>query len=144
VRTNEKSGAIFVNASVIKNTVSSVWEAELMAASDAIDTIKYLQNVGRELMYPLGSQCSLRVDNESVVNWIYGNNISISSKHVEIKLFKLRHFIQLGSIEISHIGTEENVSDLLTKSLARIKFLKFRSQLMGHELVEGYDVRGVD
>jgi hypothetical protein len=66
-----------------------------MAASDAIDTIKYLQNVGRELMYPIGNRCSLKVDNESVVNWMTGNNISLSSKHVEIKLFKLRHFLQL-------------------------------------------------
>jgi hypothetical protein len=92
VKTNEKSGAIFANASVIKNTVSSVWEAELMAASDAIDTIKYLQNVGRELMYPIGSQCSLKVDNKSVVNWM---NISLSSKHAEIKLKKVSQLKQL-------------------------------------------------
>jgi hypothetical protein len=48
MRTNPKSGAIYSSASVIKNAVTSVWEAEVNAASDALDTMIYGRNICNE------------------------------------------------------------------------------------------------
>jgi hypothetical protein len=70
LRTNNMSGAISVNAAAIKNTVTSVWEAEVNAASDGVDTLLYARNLCQELRYPMGSNNRVLIDNESAIHWI--------------------------------------------------------------------------
>jgi hypothetical protein len=65
MRTNERSGAVYASASAIKNAVTSIWEAEVNAASDGVDTMLYGKNICKELRYPTGSQCKFLVDNEA-------------------------------------------------------------------------------
>jgi hypothetical protein len=90
MRTNPKSGAIYSSASVIKNAVTSVWEAEVNAASDALDTmIYYGRNICNELRYPTGQSCRVLVDNEAAIHWLNGNNVSTTTKHVEARLYRI-------------------------------------------------------
>jgi hypothetical protein len=39
LETNSLSGAIYVHVGGVKNVVTSVWEAEINAASDAVDSM---------------------------------------------------------------------------------------------------------
>jgi hypothetical protein len=73
--------AVFVSSGAIKNAVTSIWEAEVNAASDAVDTILYAGNVDRELRYPVGEIGKVMVDNESAIAWLGGANVSTTTKH---------------------------------------------------------------
>jgi hypothetical protein len=68
LKTNPRSGAIYVHCGIVKNIVTSVWEAEINAASDAYDTITYCINVCSEISYPIGFP-RVMVDNQSVVEY---------------------------------------------------------------------------
>jgi hypothetical protein len=142
-RTNQKSGAFIANASTIKNTVTSVWEAEVNAASDAVDTFLYSKNVALDLRYPFnGSQ--ILIDNKSTIHWLQGESVSTNTKHVETRLFKMRQLIKSGNINLEYVKSEENVADILTKSLSVKKFRKLRGILLGHGLVANMEIRGVE
>lgn len=51
------------------------------------------------------------------------------SKHLDIKYHFIRDMVQRGAIRLHHIGTHEQVIDILTKPLEKIKFLAFREWL---------------
>jgi hypothetical protein len=89
MRTNERSRAVYASASAIKNAVTSIWEAEVNAASDGVDTMLYGKNICKELRDPTGSQCKVLVDNEAAINWLNGNKIASTTKHVEARLYRI-------------------------------------------------------
>jgi hypothetical protein len=65
--------------------LGSVWEAEVNAASDRVDTLLYARNLCQELRYPMGSSNRVLIDNESAIHWLKGESISASTKHVEAR-----------------------------------------------------------
>ena len=53
-----------------------------------------------------------------------------NSRHVDRKMFKMRELRGAGVVEVMHIATELNPSDLFTKVLGRQVFEKHRSTVL--------------
>ena len=51
------------------------------------------------------------------------------SKHIEIKYHYIRDMVQRGAVKLLYVVTEEQIADVLTKPLARMKFEYFRERL---------------
>ena len=51
------------------------------------------------------------------------------SKHIEIRYFYNRDMMQKGAIKLQYVSTDEQIVDVLTKPLSRIKFEYFRDKL---------------
>ena len=51
------------------------------------------------------------------------------SKHIEIKYHYIRDMVQRGEVKLQYIAMEEQIADVLTKPLARLKFEYFRERL---------------
>ena len=51
------------------------------------------------------------------------------SKHIEIKYHFIRDMVHKGAVKLKYVPTEEQVADVLTKPLARVKFEYFRDKL---------------
>ena len=51
------------------------------------------------------------------------------SKHIEIKYHYIRDMLQRGVVKLQYVATNEQISDVLTKPLARVKFEYFRDNL---------------
>ena len=51
------------------------------------------------------------------------------SKHIEIRFHFIRDYVQRGAVELQYISTDEQVADILTKSLGRGNFVFFRDKL---------------
>ena len=51
------------------------------------------------------------------------------SKHIEIKYHYIRDMVQRGAVKLLYVATEEQITDVLTKPLARLKFEYFREKL---------------
>ena len=51
------------------------------------------------------------------------------SKHIEIKYHYIRDMVQRGTVKLQYVATEEQIADVLTKLLARVKFEYFREKL---------------
>jgi hypothetical protein len=51
------------------------------------------------------------------------------SKHIEIKYHYIRDMVQRKAIHVQYLSTHEQVADVFTKPLARMKFEYFRERL---------------
>ena len=51
------------------------------------------------------------------------------SKHIEIKYHYIRDMVQRGAVKLQYVATDDQVADVLTKPLARLKFEYFRERL---------------
>ena len=50
-------------------------------------------------------------------------------KHIEMRYHYIRDMVQRGAIKIQYVSTNEEVVDVLTKPLSRVKFEHFRDKL---------------
>ena len=51
------------------------------------------------------------------------------SKHIEIKYHYIRDIVQRRAMKLQYVATDEQIVDVLTKPLARVKFEYFREKL---------------
>ena len=51
---------------------------------------------------------------------------SARTKHVDVSYHYLRQAVARGVVRTTYVSTEENVADMFTKPLAKVKFIKFR------------------
>ena len=142
-RTGPESGCILASCGSIKNCVKSVWECELNAASDGIDTSIFMDRAGIELQYETVRTRKVKSDSEATLNWVEGCVPTKNSRHVETRLYNARHLSARGEVVMEYVCTEENIADILTKPLPAQRYKKLMQMVLGHMLVKGYAVRGV-
>ena len=50
-------------------------------------------------------------------------------KHIEIKYHYIKDMVQRGAVKLQYVAMEEQITDVFTKPLARVKFDYFREKL---------------
>jgi hypothetical protein len=60
-----------------------------------------------------------------------GRSTSERTRHISIRYFFIKQFLDSGEFEIEHCPTDLMLADLLTKPLQGIKFLAMRDKLLG-------------
>jgi hypothetical protein len=78
------------------------------------------------------------VDNKSVIALIKNLVLHRQSKHIEVKYHLVRESVENSQIKVEFIRSEEQLDDILTKSLGRVKFLKLRTKI-GLIGIDGYN-----
>jgi hypothetical protein len=79
---------------------------------------------GTDLVTP-----SLKVDNRSTVALIKDPVLSGRSKHIEVKYHLVRECAEQGTLEVGEVRTDDQLGDILTKALGRLKFLEMHSRI---------------
>ena len=51
------------------------------------------------------------------------------SKHIDIKYQYIRDMVEKGAVKFQHVAIDEQVADVLTKPLSKVKFEYFRAKL---------------
>ena len=143
VRMGPASGAVMASTETIKVAVTSVWDAEVQAASHAVDSLSYTMNVMDELLYNINRSRKVRVDSESGIEWFHSNKVNEKSRHVQIRYYHTKHSVQEGIVNMEFCDGEENESDLNTKICDAKRTLKLTRKILGHYLVLGQGYEGV-
>jgi hypothetical protein len=68
-------------------------------------------------------------DNQSCVKLSENPLFHDNSKHIEIRYNYIRDMVQKGAVRLQYVATNEQVADVLTKSLSRTKFEYFGDKL---------------
>ena len=68
-------------------------------------------------------------DNQSCVKLSENPVFHGKLKHIEIKYHYIRDMVQRGALKLKYVVTNEQIDDVLTKPLVRVKFKCFRDKL---------------
>ena len=72
-------------------------------------------------------------DNQGAISLVKNPIVSTRSKHIDIKHHFIRDHYVSKKIDVTHIGTSDNVADLFTKPITKNKLIRFRKMLFGVE-----------
>ncbi|KAM3254169.1 hypothetical protein ACQJBY_047973 [Aegilops geniculata] len=131
------SGTVFVfGGSVIsrqsqkqKVVALSSCEAEYMAATAAACTGVWLRRMLGDLLGDPGGATPLLIDNKSAIQLCKNPVFHDRTKHIETRFHFIRECVQDGRIAVDHVHTDEQLADILTKALPRVKFQELREKL---------------
>ena len=109
----------------------STSEAEYVAHGDAVKELLFLRQVWPFMSPGKGMPCfSIFEDNQGAVQPSQ-NPVSISnSKHIDVRHHVLRELVRQGDVSVSHVPSEYQHADILTKALASDLFVVHRRFLM--------------
>jgi hypothetical protein len=112
-----------------KSMVLSSIEAEYMAASqascEAIWLCKLLVGLFGQELRPTTIYC----DNQSCIKLFENLVFHNRSKHIEIRYHFIRDWVQRGAVRLAYVSTDDEVADILTKSLPKGKPVRFRGMM---------------
>ena len=97
-------------------------EAEYIAAATAACQAVWLARLLAEVTGEAIGRPMLRVDNKSTISLIKNPVHHDRSKHIDTRFHLIREYVQAGQIGVEFIRTDEQLGDILTKPLPRVKF----------------------
>ena len=105
-------------------------EAEYVATGEGVKMLLMVRNLCEFLLDTKSKlpPTPLFMDNKAGIDWIQGEDINKRAKHIDVKY----HFIKDREgldMATSWIPTGDNIADILTKPLMRVKFEGFRGAL---------------
>eukprot|EP00253_Pinus_taeda_P014274 PITA_14274 len=112
-----------------KSVALSTAEAEYIVASMASCEAVWLRKLFSELFGFTLDTTVILCDNQSGIRLSENPVFHDRSKHIDIRYHYIRDMVQRGAIRLQHIDTDEQVIDILTKPLGKVKFLTFQEQL---------------
>jgi hypothetical protein len=72
---------------------------------------------------------TLRIDNKSAIDLAKNPVHHERSKHIETKYHYIRKCVEDGRIVLQQVPTGDQLADIMTKSLARVKFQELRERI---------------
>lgn len=129
-------GAIVTGSQKQKLNTRSSTEAELVGVDDFITKTLWTKLFLEEQGYEINKNV-LCQDNKSAI-LLETNGKKSSGKRtraLNIRYFFVTDQIEKGNLTVEHCPTEDMVADYMTKPLQGKQFDKFRSLIMGHDLI---------
>ena len=107
----------------------STCEAELIALNSAVSEAVWFKHLMSELTGKEHGPVTLYEDNESAKAIAQDDRQSERTKHMDVKHFAIREFIQNGGVAVESIASADNLADLFTKGLQRGPFCRLREAI---------------
>jgi hypothetical protein len=111
-------------------------EAEYIAAATAACQGVWLARLVTDMAGVEPGVPELKVDNQSAIALSKNPVHHDRSKHIDTRFHYIRECIDENRIVLGHVSTEEQLADILTKALGRVRFLELR-ELIGVVTIGG-------
>jgi hypothetical protein len=72
---------------------------------------------------------NLKIDNKSAISLCKNPIYHDRSKHIDTQFHFIRDCVEEGRVEVEHIGTNNQLADILTKPLGKVKFLELQERI---------------
>ena len=125
--------AILCKSSKQSIVTKSSAEAELVALCDGVAMVMACRNFLSGLGVELGPS-TVYEDNKAVLEMIKVDGpYSLRTRHLSIRLFFSKQFVDNGDIVVRYCATENMIADMLTKPLVGARFRMLRDKLLSCE-----------
>ena len=128
-------GPILARSNILKEVAISSSESELMQLSNTTSLAARERYFAIEQQYIDPNEKGILLeDNKSAIHMANnGKSISNRTRHIKIKYFFVKQFLDSGEFQLEHCPTKEMVADILTKPLQGEQFLELRDYLLGYQ-----------
>ena len=99
----------------------STTESEYVALTEGAKESRWLRGLIEELGLAQSS-VTLFCDSQSAIHLASHQAYHETTKHIDVRFHFIREMIEDKEIQVMKIGTEDSPTDMLTKSLPRVKF----------------------
>lgn len=119
------NGTITWSSQKQRSVALSTTEAEFVAASEGAKEAIWLSRLLNEIS-DFSKIPILYIDNASAVKLIKNPEFHKRSKHIEVRYYFVREKYLEGTLNVEHLEGENQIADLLTKAIMRVRFEKLR------------------
>jgi hypothetical protein len=131
------TGVIFFSGQMVISWMSqkqklialSTCEAEYIAGAAGACQAVWLNRLLEELTGISPQQPILRMDNQSAIALSKNLVLHDRSKHIDTKFHFIRQCVEDGRLCLDYVQTQEQLADVLTKSLGRARFCELRDKI---------------
>jgi hypothetical protein len=106
-------------------------EAEYMGLSAAVCEARWTSMLLQQ-MTQTAPPVELLCDNQSAIALVRSDNYSERTKHIDTRHHFIKQFVRDGSIDLQWTPTEEQLADVLTKTLNRTTHTVMTDRLLAH------------
>jgi len=124
-----EGGAVSWGSKKQMSVALSTVEAEFIAASMAVKETLWHQGLFQSLKMHTSRGTSLFIDNQGALDLIKSGQINDRSKHIDTKFRHICDCQEAGDIVGEHVATDNQLADIMTKSLGMEKFSGFRERI---------------
>ena len=107
----------------------STTEAEYRALANVASETMWLSTLLKELAFPVTESPQLLCDNLRATHLSFNPVNHSRMKHIQIDLHFVRDLVHKGSLQVKHVHTQDQIADLLTKSLSRQRTKLLRNKI---------------
>lgn len=107
----------------------STTESEFLAACETVKEIIWLRRLICEIVESKCEKPVLHVDNQSAIRLIKNPEFHQRTKHIDVKYCFIRENYNQGCFELKYVKSEEQLADILTKPLSKMKFASLRNNI---------------
>jgi len=108
-------------------------DSELIASVECIKHLLGIRFFLCEAGFLFGGPTPIKIDNKASLEGIRNDKISKSSMYMGYRLAWVKHQLEDGLIDLSHVVSEENLADILTKSLKSDLLKELRAKVLRNE-----------
>lgn len=105
----------------------STAEAEYVAAASTAQDLINLRGIAQD--FGINERTSLRMDNQGAISMVNSYENSKRGKHIEMKEHFIKDIARKKIIEVQYVSSKENLADIMTKALARDRFIELRKHI---------------
>ena len=123
-----QSGPLVSWKSKKQQTVAlSTCEAEYTALAETVQEGKFLKQLCVDLgILQVSNSILINADNQSAIKLAKNPAFHKRSKHIDVKFHFIRSEVQLGAVSLSYIASEDNLADIFTKPVSKVRLDKFK------------------
>jgi hypothetical protein len=89
----------------------------------------WLNHLLGELLGVKAPKVKLLVDNKPIIALSKNLQHHDRSKHIDMRYHFFHECVEQGEVNIDHVSTTDQLADILTKALGRVRFVKLHEQL---------------
>ena len=116
-----------------KSVALSSSEAEYISISEVTKDVLFIKQVLEFLEQDIKYPIIVRVDNIGAIYMAENNMSNNQTKHVNTRYHFVREIIADGTMKIEFVRSEDNDSDIFTKNLTRVLFIKHSNKFMDYD-----------
>jgi hypothetical protein len=123
------SGATMWASRLQRHVALSSTESEYVNASLVGQEMMWMRYFFEELGYNISTPSPLFLDSNSAALVVRNPEHQSTMKHVHRNYNWIREKVETGEIRVERVASADNVADIFTKPLGKIKFMELRSKL---------------